>query len=490
MSLPTENTPAPRHSLLKSMAGLVAVCLPSAVLVAITWQAGETPQPILVGGVATSAFLAVALLHQVGPGRAFNHKSCSSLYLIAVLVLWMTSRHSPGWFIHAAMGTLLGVPLLLFICQEFLFTGRGGLRRARSLVRRLAARTEWPANLEDCKLLPEVKALREAIRDDAEPVMVLFMNPKPEVRIAAMAALEFRTTWKMGQAETVLKAAKYATEPPVRAAAMMALANVDDPDLVSHIAMYLRDATSEVRVAAAQALLWDADRRWSHIRTQLRAALSDYRCRGDGPLPSAGLLPPQAIADLMMWSGEAGSLGLRSTLTLRSHFQRELNENPTPELVDEICRRIRDGRCPSALRVELAHLLTGSDSVTPELWRSLLEAGQPSALRLLAAGALLQTDAQDQAIETLREVARIPNREMALQVAVIVQRSLRIDMGLPLGGELPEPQSRQATEIARRVLEWAAGNTPVVEPPPRRRRGLATGLQIPRPTGEQPWRRI
>ncbi len=454
-------------------------------------RTGDTPHPILAGGVATSVFLAFGLLHQAGPSRVFNHKSCNPLYLIAVLVLWMTSRDAPGWFIHAAMGTLLGVPLLLFIFQEFLFTGRSGLRRARALVQRLGARTEWPAKLEDCKTLPEVKALREALRENAEPVMVLLMSPKPEVRIAALASLEFRPSWKKGQAENVLKAAKYATEPPVRVAAMMTLANVDDPALVGNIAMYLRDTTPEVRLAAAEALLWDAERRWSQIRRELRASLSDIRCAHDGPLPCTGPLPPQAITDLVMWSGEAGALGLRSTMTLRRHFLRELNENLSPELVDDIAHRIRDNRVPSALRVELAHLLSEADCMAPDLWPPLLEGGQPSALRLLAAGALLKADAHDQALETLREVARISNREIALQVAAIVQRCLRIDMGLPFGGPLPKPQTKQAAEIARRVIDWANGTLQAEEaPPPRRRRISSIINQIPRSSGELPRRRL
>lgn len=490
MSWQTENAPTPRPSLSKSFYGIVCVFVPFAILVATMVQAGGTPQPILSGGIATVAFLALGMLHQVGPTRAFNHKSCSPLYLIAVFILWITARETSGWFIDAAMGTLLGIPLTLFVCQEFLLTGRAGLRRARSLVRRIAAKNDWPANLVDCKAIPEVKALREAIRDDAEPVMILLMHPKPEVRIAAMAALEFRPAWKKGQGEMVLKAARFAKEPPVRAAAMMALANVDDSSLVTSIALYLRDTTPAVRIAAFEALLWDAERRWSHIRRELRAALSDFRCSDDGPLPCPGTLPPQAITDLVMWSSEAGPLGMRSTHTLRHHYRRELNENPSPELIEEIAERTRDGRVCSALRVELAHLLTDAECASPEFWQPLLESGQPSALRLLAAGALLKSDAREKAMETLKEVARIPNREMALQVAAIVQRCLRIDMGLPLGGPMPEPQSKQAAEIARRVIDWSSGKTPVVESFSSRRSRISTiARQIPRPSEDLPRRR-
>jgi HEAT repeats len=474
MSLPVEKTPTPRRSLLNRGSGFACVFLPFGVLITTMIGSGETPQPMLAGGVATLAFLAFGLVQYVGLARACSYKACSPLYLIAVFVLWMTSGESRGWAIHVAMGMLIGVPIILFIWQEFLYTGRASLRKARALVRRIAKKTDWPENLADCRLLPEVKALREALRDNAEPVFVLLMHPRPQVRIAALAALEFRPTWNKGQAEAVVNAAKYATEPEVRSAAMMALGNVDDPNLVAVIAMYLRDTCIEVRAAAAVALLWDAERRWSLIRTELRAALSDSRCASDGALPCTGPLPSIAIDDLILWAAEAGWLGCRATLTLRQHFRRELSESPSPELLDQVGHGICDGTIPSALRVELAHLLYEFNCAIPEVWTPLLDKGQPSALRLLAAGAMLlshQTESHEKALEALREVARVPNREMALQVASIVQRALRVDMGLPIDGPLPELKSKQAAEIACRVLDWAHGRTPVPETaPPRRSR--------------------
>jgi hypothetical protein len=479
-----------RRSLAARVLGFVCVFLPFGILITTMLRAGQTPQPVLAGGVAASAFLALGLILHVGFARICTHRACSPLYLIAALVMWMTSHDTSGWFIQVAMGTLLGVPVLLFTFQAF-HHSRSSLRRARALVRRLASKTDWPDTLVECKTLPEVKALREALRDDAEPAMVLLMHSKPEVRIAALAALEFRPAWNKGQIENVLKAAMFATEPPVRAAALMALANVDDADVIANIAVYFRDATQEVRAAAAEALLWDAERRWSLIRTELRSAMSDYRCGNDGPLPCTGPLPLQAVTDLTVWSGEAGILGMRATFTLRQHFRRELSENPTPELMEEIALRIRNDNEPSALRLELAYLLSEVDFASPQIWQPLLVTGQPSALRLLAAGALLQSDSHETALETLREVARIPNREMALQVAFIVQKSLRVDMGLPLGGPIPEPKSKQAAEIARRVINWADGRALDDEPPtPRRTRVSSLARQISRPSGELPSPRV
>jgi hypothetical protein len=59
------------------------------------------------------------------------------------------------------------------------------------------------------------------------------------------------------------------------------------------------------------------------------------------------------------------------------------------------------------------------------------------------------------AVGALREVARLPNREIAISTAEVVQRRLGVDLGLNLGQPLPAIQSRQAAEVTRRVMTWA-----------------------------------
>jgi hypothetical protein len=480
-----------RGSLLAQLGGTVVLSIPLAVLILAVLRAGGPPSPLLAGGVATISFLTFGLVNQVGLAHIARHKTASPLYLIGMLALWLSVRDYNEQFMRAAMGVLLGVPLALFIFQEFIFTGAGSLRRARSLVRRLANKTDWPEDLADCKLLPEVKALREALRDNAEPVLVLLGHPDAHVRVAALAALEFRPSWAKGQAEAVLRAAKFATEPPVRVAAMMALANVEEQALMAAIAVYLRDATVEVRRAAVEALLWDAELRWAKVRLYIHATLADVRCMNDGPLPCSGGFPATAVADLTAWSSESGPSGLRSAKTLVIHFRREFEQNLGPELIAEVTARIRSTRTPANLRVELAHLLGGAEFADEKLWRELLDPTQPSALRLLAAGSLLRSGPDDAALEALREVAHIPNREITLRVALIIQKSLRIDMGLPLDGPMPHPQSKQAAEIAQRVLDWVAGRVkPLADRTAARRdRMAAWARHIPRPSGEPPRRR-
>jgi hypothetical protein len=59
------------------------------------------------------------------------------------------------------------------------------------------------------------------------------------------------------------------------------------------------------------------------------------------------------------------------------------------------------------------------------------------------------------AVTALRDLARLPNREIALATADVIQRRLGVDLGLGLGQPLPSLHTRQATEITRRVMHWA-----------------------------------
>jgi hypothetical protein len=95
--------------------------------------------------------------------------------------------------------------------------------------------------------------------------------------------------------------------------------------------------------------------------------------------------------------------------------------------------------------------------VDPPLLEHLLGPENPAPLRLTAAEALLSGPTpHDEAAAVLRQLARLPNREIALATADVVQRRLGIDLGLALGEPLPPIYSRQAAEVARRVMLWGA----------------------------------
>jgi len=80
----------------------------------------------------------------------------------------------------------------------------------------------------------------------------------------------------------------------------------------------------------------------------------------------------------------------------------------------------------------------------------------PAPVRLIAADALLTGQSCLEAVAALHELARLPNREIALSTAEIVQHRLGIDLGLPKDGPAPPIHTRAAAEITRRVQAWAA----------------------------------
>ena len=107
--------------------------------------------------------------------------------------------------------------------------------------------------------------------------------------------------------------------------------------------------------------------------------------------------------------------------------------------------------------MELARLLHSTTSLLGrDLLHKLLDPANPAPLRLIAVEALLAEGDSVEAVAALRELARLPNREIALATADVVQRRLKVELGLAAGQPLPPIHSRQATEISRRVRNWAS----------------------------------
>ena len=378
------------------------------------------------------------------------------LYVIALSWLLLTGDGTDVWFQHLAQSLLLIVPLGFFGIQCLRESGAPALRRARALAARLSQRTDWPADLDACRLLPDVKALREALHVDASPALTLLGNPRPQVRVAALAALEFRQSWRHGQPEVVLSLARNSREPEVRAAAVYALANIHDRHLIESLAEFLHDPSPLVRRAATDALLWDPEEHWGWIRHEFRKALGDPVCQDDGPIRNEGhLLTGEAVDDLTGWAAEKGLLAVRAALTLADHYARALAAGGSPGLVAELRRQVADPHAPGVLRLEIARLLLQHRELTPDLQQRIIDPGNPAPLRLIGVDAVLARGESSDAVNALRELARLPNREIALATADVVQRRLNFDLGLPRNQPLPPAHSRLATEVARRVLAWA-----------------------------------
>src|SRR5205085_615422 len=118
--------------------------------------------------------------------------------------------------------------------------------------------------------------------------------------------------------------------------------------------------------------------------------------------------------------------------------------------------QLGDPHAPPILRMELAHLLQVNRLMEKELLHKLLDPSNPAPLRLVAVEALLGEGESIEAKSALRELARLPNREIALATADVVQRRLKVELGLVAGQPLPPLHSRLATEISRRVRSWAS----------------------------------
>src|SRR5262249_53895490 len=208
-------------------------------------------------------------------------------------------------------------------------------------------------------------------------------------------------------------------------------------------------------------LLWDTEHRWHWIRYIVRRVLADPLYANDGALIHEGqLLTSEAIADLTAWCAEKGVLATRAALTLGHHYSRALTEQPDEKMVRSLKHQLSDVQTPAVLRIELGRLLQFHQELDLQLLEKLLESSNPSPLRLVAVETLLaehsQEAAANAALATLRDLARLPNREIALATADLIQRRLGVDLGLGLGQPLPPIHSRQAADITRRVMVWAS----------------------------------
>lgn len=431
------------------------LALPAVLLLTIGLRSPAT-HPILWGALAAL----VAVAGWAWLTRQLDTESFGPvlilLYVIGLSGLVVAQPKCEEWLLHLSQAMLLVVPVWLFGVQCLHESGAMTLRRARSLAAGLAARRDWPADLMQIRHLPEVQALREALHVDASPALELLANSRTEVRLAALSALEFRPTWRPGQPQLVLQLAQRAPEPEVRSAAVNALANVEERMLVEAVGELMRDHSPLVRQTATEALLWDTESRWPWLRNAVRLALADPVCQEDGPLRLVGQpLAAEAVADLHVWAAEKGLTAMRAALTLGAHYGQMLATGATAAQIGELRKQLTTAATPPILRLELARLLHQHHELGEEDLQKLIDPGMPAPVRLIAVEALLGQSHCPEALAALHDLARLPNREIALLTADVVQRRLGIDLGLPRGQAAPAVHTRTAAEVARRVMLWA-----------------------------------
>jgi HEAT repeats len=448
--------------------------LPTAIL---GFLAHRTNSVSVAGGAAVQGMFLLVFIRAHPVWRPPIGVSVVILYLIGLIWAWMPLRDSTDWAIHVAQGVFLLGAVALFAINDLVRSGAEPLRQANKWSRRIAVRRQWPLQLSDCRMIPEVASLRDAIRDEPGPALSLLSDPRPEVQAAALGALEYRPVWRPGEAELVLQVTRDSPEPAVRVAAAYALAGVHTPELIDGLAGFLRDSAAEARRAAAEALMWNADNRWPFARNAVKEALADPRLADDGPMfAGAGRLPAPAVADLITWSSEHPPLAGRAIYTLIDHYHADLLAAERPELPAELAAMMLNNDTPPALRVEIAALLRDHHLLSPDLLDRLTNLDQPAPIRLFAAELMLRINPHDpDGVDVLRGLARQPNRELAVRVAAVLQNILGLELGLP-PGDLPAPNSKPAADVAKRVLAWANGAPPeVLRPTPGPRPGLKSG---------------
>ena len=445
--------------------------LPAIVLGLLAYRFNS--MPVAVGAGVEGLFVLVfARVHPVW--RPPVSISVVILYVIALIWAWVPLRNANDWVPHVAQGVLLVVGMILLAAHDLTRTGAEPLRRANKWTRRIRSRRRWPEQLADCRVLPEAVGLRAAIREEPGPALALLSDPRHSVQTTALGALEHRPHWRPGEGEFVLRFGQTSEEPAVRAAAAYALAGGATPELVAGVASFLRDSAPEVRLAAAEALMWEAEARWPFARDGVREALADQNLSQEGALfAGIGRLPAAAVADMTTWSAEHPPLAHRAILSLIEHYHADLVGGERPELASELSTMMLEAETPPALRVELAALLRDHHMLSPDLLDRLTNLDQPGPMRLFAAELMLRINPHDpDGIDVLRGLARQPNREMAVQIASVLQNVLGVQLGLP-EGDLPLSTSKEAADISRKVLSWASGADPdVLRPTPGPRPGL------------------
>jgi len=445
------------RAVLLPLGRLAVVFLPLGLFLTASLRCSAGPRRDLLwlGTLFQALGLALLLLRPQG-GKYRLGTPVMMLYVVALAWLLLAPLALDDWFFHLAQALLVIIPLLFFGWYCLRESGALTLRHARLLAEQLARRLDWPTDLTQIRLLREVRQLREAMVLDTAPALNLLGHSRLEVRVAALAALEYRSGWEPNQPDMILQLARQSIEPEVRASAMLALASVEDRVVGEAMGEFLYDPALMVRQAAGEALLWNTEERWPWLRHAVRYALNHPATHDDGPLFYAETAySADAVADLTAWAADKGQLSLRAALTVGAHYQQALTVEADPEMVPYLRTVTADVRTPAMLRLELTRLLAQIQELDDGLLHHLIDPSAPAPVRLIAVETLLAQGDSLEAVAALHELARLPNREIALATAEVVQRRLGIDMGLPRAQPLPPIQSRQAADVARRVLVWA-----------------------------------
>jgi hypothetical protein len=442
----------------------IAALVGPAVLLILAWLKNDGNAALWLGVGAGAD--AVAILVALAVTRGLPALGSGILWTWPVAWIFVTlasqsagsEKSADDWYFLLLQG-LLPLPLL-GVMSAFTIRQSGALliQQAQRVAGQILHKIDWPTDLQTFKDLPLIQEFSESIRFDATPAVQMLENPKFQVRLAALTAMENRRYWRAGQIERVVALLHKETQPELLAAAMRTLIDTHESRILETVAEKLKHPHLTVRLAAATVVLRETTsrRRWSYIRNGVHNALCDGSYRDGGSLlPPAVRLNRDAIEDFLAWSGERGLIGARASQTLVTHYAQQMVERPV-ELTPYLQQLAKETSRSTELRVALTRLLCERGYADQAFLEVLLDAANPAPLRLLAADALLKAGPHMRSIASLRELGRQPNRELALDTADVVQRRLGVDMGLAMGQALPSVNSNRAVEVQRRLMSWAA----------------------------------
>ncbi|MEZ6143377.1 MAG: HEAT repeat domain-containing protein [Zavarzinella sp.] len=375
------------------------------------------------------------------------------VFAIAYFTCWYFQPSGAAKWVHLVQAILLIIPFILILDREF--TSRNGAaRKAKFLLWELSQKTDWPKQLTDIVHLPEATLLRQYLRRDPLPGINALIHVDLPLQVLILLALEDHPSIEKAGVDRLILHVNSSTSPEVKAAGMNALARVHKTRHLQAILPFLRDQSKLVRRAALQALMLQADQRWTVIRGGIRDHFGFPRAERDGHLPYSEKLPPEATEDLILWMREGGIIEKRATKSFIRHCDKILQED-TSMAIERVVGYLLNPKIPTPIRVELAHKLKKLDWFPIELASKFIGKDQPTMLRLIAAETLLAHKEDPRAIAILEEAAVQPNREIQMAAAVMVQKYCCIDLGLPVTGVVPDPNTHEATKIFRELHRWS-----------------------------------
>ncbi len=171
------STAAPRDDL-GLFGRVVSVALLLLPCTALSVLAHRTDLIPVYAGAGVQALFVLMFIRAHPVWRPPVSSSLIILYLIALAWLWLPTRGSSDFAVHLGQSLLLLVAVALAAVHDLIRTGAEPLRRANKWCGRIARRRHWPLQLADCRTLPEVAALRAAVRDEVRPVLALLADPR------------------------------------------------------------------------------------------------------------------------------------------------------------------------------------------------------------------------------------------------------------------------------------------------------------------------